>query len=146
VEGRPTLLRPAFWSYRELAGLEGSTPEPPAQVLISGPVTGTLHTNYFFTVSISRTTAAQPVLYRWQASMHPAVVRETGLRDTMNFAWNIPGTHTINIEASNAAGTVINQHTINIVLPTPTITPTPLPTATPTITPTATMNAAVSGQ
>ncbi len=138
VEGRPAYLRPSFWTYRELAGRGDALPEPPAQVTLSGPLTGTLHTRYTFTASISRTTATEPVRYTWQASMHEKSIRESGLQDRMEFAWSVPGTHTVALEAQNIAGSVINRHTISIAAPTPTITPTPLPSPTPTITPTRT--------
>lgn len=132
IEGRPMLLRPAFWMYREVAGMSNVTPEPPAQLLVDGTYIGMTNTDYTFTAHISRTTATPPFSYFWWTGLHETIIREGGMSDTATFSWAQPGTYHINVQASNEAGSIITQHTITIDAPTPTPTPTPSPTPLPT--------------
>lgn len=114
---RPVRLRPAFWVYRELAGVDASLPEPPAQVTISGPTMGTTSVPISFTATLSRRTAAQPVSYTWQVEQQNDLARQNGWHDSATFTWRRPGTYTLLVEATNASGTVITAHHITIRQP-----------------------------
>jgi hypothetical protein len=115
-------------------------------VSISGPASGMVDVSYAFSaiVTVSPITATLQITYVWQTTgqMPPAspVTHTGGLSDTVSFIWDIAGTHTITVTATNGAGMVINTHAIAIDAPptgtsTPTSTPTPTATRTPTPTP-----------
>lgn len=117
VEGRPALLRPAFWNYRELAGRGAALPEPPAQVVGRGPLVGIVHTPLTFTAAISRPTATQPLTYSWQINGQEVAAHNGSLSDTITLRWDAPGTYRLTVEASNAAGSVIDNRLLRVYLP-----------------------------
>jgi hypothetical protein len=115
--GRPVLLRPAFWAYRDLSGNSTHLPEPPAQVAIDGPLTGSTSDVLTFTATLSRATAAQPVVYSWHvedAEGQDTVKNVGTVSDSLAWYWPQPGTYAITIEAANSAGTVTNRHLVTI--------------------------------
>jgi hypothetical protein len=115
--GRPALLRPAFWAYRDLSGYTGYLPEPPAQVAITGPLSGSTSEVLTFTATLSRTTAAQPVVYVWHVEGIEGqdTVKNIGQHnDSLTWYWRQPGTYAITVEAANSGGTVINRHLVTI--------------------------------
>jgi hypothetical protein len=115
--GRPVLLRSAFWAYRDLSEPGNHLPEPPAQVAIDGPLSGSTNDILTFTATLSRTTAAQPVAYVWhmEGAEGQDTVKNVGhLDDSLEWYWLQPGTYAITVEAANSGGTVTNRHIITI--------------------------------
>jgi hypothetical protein len=78
----------------------------PADVYITGPVTGSVSTPYTFTIVVLPTQATTPISYSIQATdLAPVAssVDSTAIYLT-NRTWNEPGTKTITITASNDLG------------------------------------------
>ncbi|NJP05531.1 MAG: PKD domain-containing protein [Chloroflexaceae bacterium] len=114
VAGRPVLLRPSFWVYRELAGLTYSPPEPPASATIQGPLIGKLATPITLTATLSRTTVTTPVTYLWHATDQQSLTRDGVLSDTVSYTWETPGSKVVTLEARNQAGPVLSTYRITI--------------------------------
>jgi hypothetical protein len=117
--GRPELLRPSFWVYRELAGRGNATPEPPAEIVLDAPDFIDVRDNatYELTATVRRDTATTPITMTWQID-GIEVRQNTGtLTDTFTFEGYPAGTYTLLLEASNAAGIVITEHTIRVGYP-----------------------------
>ncbi len=114
--GRPTELRPSFWTYRELAGRGDAQPEPPAQVTMAISQTDELelNTTYTVTATVSRDTATRPISYSWL--IDGALVRQsTGtLTDTLTFQGRSLGAYEIQVEATNEAGVVMNSQPVYV--------------------------------
>lgn len=114
VYGRPEQLRPAFWTYRELAGKASISPEPPSYVTITGPLTGTVGMPSLFTATTARESTTLPVTYHWQTSHQASMINESGLQDTVMLTWDRPGVQHVQLEIKNAAGTIISTYPITI--------------------------------
>ncbi len=112
--GRPTLLRPSFWAYRELTDAGARLPEPPAQVITRGPLAAEVGTRLTFSARVARETAARPVTYTWSLADGEQVIRQGNLEDRINFTWQRPAIYTLTIEASNAGGVVIDRRQLLI--------------------------------
>lgn len=117
VRGRPTLLRPAFWVYRDLAGVGDTLPEPPAQLITRGPLVATSNTDLTFTASVTRPTVTQPLTYTWQLTEETQVIHRGGLQDSVSFNWQRPGIYTMMVEVCNTGGLVIAIRTLRIYPP-----------------------------
>jgi RHS repeat-associated protein len=96
------------YALRTPVGVEG--------VAITGPATGVVHTTYTFTATASPPSTTLPIEYVWQATgQSSSPPPQTGDRiSTVTFKWDIPGTQTITVTASNSAGTTSITHTIKI--------------------------------
>ncbi len=114
VQGRPVLLRPSFWAYREIAGRGDALPEPPAQVTVRGPLHATVDADLTFTARISRTTATRPVSYTWQLAGQDTIQHQDGAADSVVLRWTEPGTYPMLVEAANPAGVVISQRVLRV--------------------------------
>ena len=90
-------------------------PTPPGSVSLGGPVTGTVFSSILFDAAVSPASATTPITYTWQATGQ-SLVRHTGggTSDTINFTWNITGTKSITVTATNAFGSATNSRTITI--------------------------------
>ncbi len=69
-----------------------------------------------FTATVTPVTATLPITYRWEATgqtpvPHSAVSART---DSVSFSWDSPGTKAITVTATNLAGSVVGNWTINI--------------------------------
>ncbi|NJK79376.1 MAG: PKD domain-containing protein [Chloroflexaceae bacterium] len=115
IAGRPALLRPAFFVYREQSGAAARLPEPPAQVTIWGEPGGALvyePTTLYATVE--RTSVAQPITYTWQINDEPPIVHTGGLTDSLTLHWSRPGTYHLTLEARNTSGPVISSRVLRV--------------------------------
>ena len=82
---------------------------------ITGPTTGTVHTDYTFNATVNPSTATTPITYTWQAAGQSQETHASkGLNDTATFNWSTPGTKTITVTATNADGTFTNNHAVTI--------------------------------
>ncbi len=112
--GRPTLLRPSFWAYRELTGVGTQLPEPPAQVITRGPPAAEVGTELTFSARVERETAARPITYTWTLAAGEQIIRQGTLEDHISFTWQRPAIYTLTIEAGNAGGVVIDRRQLLI--------------------------------
>jgi uncharacterized repeat protein (TIGR02543 family) len=99
-----------------------------SSVAIVGPTTGVTGEIYTFTANVAPSNATQPISYAWSPS--PVSGQGTG---NASYQWTTFGTASIQVLASNQAGTVTDNHDITITtLSTPTTTPMSVVTATAT--------------
>jgi RHS repeat-associated protein len=93
------------------------TPVGIESVAISGPVTGVVHTTYTFTATASPPSTTLPIEYAWQATgQSSSPPPKTGDRiGTVTFKWDMPGTQTITVTASNNLGMTSTMYTIPIL-------------------------------
>jgi hypothetical protein len=76
---------------------------------IIGPATGSIRIPYVFTAGVRPLTGtlALPITYTWQTTDQDRVARRRdGLTDTVVFTWNMPGSNTVLVTATNAGGDV----------------------------------------
>lgn len=114
--GRPELRRLSFWTYRTLAGRGGATPEPPTELLLDAPryMDAAASDTYTMTATVEQASVTTPMTMTWQidgVQVRQHTITDT-LTDTLAFTGNITGTYEVLVEASNAAGVVIAEHTI----------------------------------
>ena len=58
-------------------------------------------------------TATQPITYLWEATGQAAETHTGGgLSDSVAFTWNMTGTKTITVTATNAGGSVTDTHPV----------------------------------
>jgi hypothetical protein len=101
-------LVPSTWSFTTIV-------VEPRDVVISGPTTGITQTIYTFTADVSPSTAALPITYTWQATEQTQEMHTGGgLSDMVDLTWNVTGTKTITVTATNSYGTVTDTHTMTI--------------------------------
>jgi len=88
------------------------TPAPvaPAQVVVRGPVWGLSGVPHSFTAAVSPVNATLPITYAWQASDQSPVTHTGGLSDTITFTWEVTGTQTVTVTATNTHGTVTGTY------------------------------------
>jgi uncharacterized repeat protein (TIGR01451 family) len=85
------------------------------EVSISGPEAGDVQTEHTFTATVSPVTATTPMTYTWQATGQREVLTTTDdLDHSISFAWDTPGTKTINVTVSNGWHSVTDSYTITI--------------------------------
>jgi hypothetical protein len=88
---------------------------PPTRVDVTGPMTGTVDTACTLNAAVSPITATQPITYVWQATGQPSVTHPGGeLNDAVTFTWNVTGTKTISVTATNAGGAASNHYFVTI--------------------------------
>lgn len=113
-QGRPSLLRPSFWVYRNLAaeaGIELSDNEPPARIVLDAPRMLDIGQSGTLSATIERETVTLPISYSWWVDGE-RIEPIPAVSDSITFRRTRSGTYTILVEARNAAGTVITIHTI----------------------------------
>lgn len=111
--GYPTLLRPAFWVYRELAGVT-EEPEHPAQAITRGPLVGRIDEPLTFRVQVERPSATQPLTYTWQFAEQEPLSQTGTLETAATFSWPQPGRYRLRLEVSNAAGTIVSERVVSV--------------------------------
>lgn len=91
-------------------------PEPVgvSTVNISGPVTGTVNTNYDFLLTADPISTTLPITYTVQATDQTELSFTTGLTESIRFNWAMSGVKTITVTADNGHGTAADTHTITI--------------------------------
>ncbi len=101
--------------------LAGDIPDngfiPISEVAISGPTDGYTNTAYDFTATASPITATTPITYFWEATGQSPVTHVGALTDTVSFAFNVSGTKTITVTATNLAGSVLDTHDLDVRAP-----------------------------
>jgi hypothetical protein len=86
----------------------------------SHPITGHVGVPVTLTAYFNPTTATTPITYTWQATDQDTVLHTGALSDTVDFIWNITGTKTITVTASNGYGEPVTAtHSISIALVSP---------------------------
>jgi hypothetical protein len=71
-------------------------------------------------VTVSPATATTPITYTWHATDQEPISHTGALSDTVHFTWNITGTKTITVTASNGYGEPAEAtHSISIALVPP---------------------------
>ncbi len=84
-------------------------------ITISGGTAGAVGVSHPFTAAVSPVTARLPITYTWEATGQAPVVHSSGgLSDTVAFRWSEPGAKAITVSVSNAGGTAIATHRIDI--------------------------------
>lgn len=86
----------------------------PTLVTIAGLGEGFLGNAYTFTATVEPLSTTLPLEYVWQANDQPTITQTSGLSDTIDFIWEMPGTKLITVTASNVGGSVIDTHMITI--------------------------------
>jgi len=87
---------------------------PPTAVTLSGPGEGWVNTPYTFTATVEPISTSLPLTFIWQIDGQLPITHTSGLTDTINFSWVMPGTQLITVTASNPADTVSASHVITI--------------------------------
>jgi hypothetical protein len=59
-----------------------------------------------------------PITYQWTATDHEGQTHTTGsAEDQATFQWGAPGTKTVTVTASNAAGQAVSSQTVEVIVP-----------------------------
>jgi PKD repeat protein len=90
-------------------------PQALVEVTLTGTESGLAGQPYTFTAEVIPNVTTLPILYTWQASGQAPLIHNGGSSDTATFTWSTPGTQVITVTASNASGSVVDTHTINII-------------------------------
>jgi hypothetical protein len=90
---------------------------PPTAVTLSGPGEGWVNTPYTFTATVEPISTSLPLTFIWQIDGQLPITHTSGLTDTINFSWDMPGTQLITVTTSNPADTVSASHVITITAP-----------------------------
>ncbi|MFN8569150.1 MAG: ELWxxDGT repeat protein [Kouleothrix sp.] len=98
------------------------TPATP-MVTLEGPQTQLVGTAVSFRAAVSPASVQAPVTYAWQASGQGTAQHTGALTDTIVFTWNVPGTQTITVTASNAGGVVGTDTITTTIVPPGDVTP-----------------------
>ncbi len=90
-------------------------------VTLAGPITGNVGEAEVFSATVVPTDVVQPITYVWQATGQIPITHTDGAADSATFGWDTPGVKTITVTASNAGGSVVDTHTIDIDPPIPIV-------------------------
>ena len=71
-----------------------------------------------FTALVEPNYTSLPLTYVWEADGQLPITHTSGLTDTVSFIWDLPGTQTITVTASNLANSVSAIYQITITTPT----------------------------
>jgi hypothetical protein len=91
-------------------------------VVITGAVDGYLGDSVPFTASVHPGDVTVPITYTWEATDQPSVVHVGNIVDEVDFSWADTGTKAITVTATNAGGSVVDTHLIEIGQKIPTVT------------------------
>lgn len=94
-----------------------TAPVPPGSATITGPESGLVGESQEFTAWVEPISTTIPLTYVWHADGHVPITHTVGLTDVVSFTWDLPGTQTITVTASNLSGTVTDTHVITITPP-----------------------------
>jgi hypothetical protein len=84
------------------------------QVEISGAMQGNAGESLPFSATVSPENATTPITYTWEATGIPPVEHVGGTTDNIELAWEEVGTKAITLTASNAGGSVVDTHLVEI--------------------------------
>jgi PKD repeat protein len=111
----------AYGGFEE-ALAEYADPQPLSGVTIQGPTAALAQANCVFTATVEPVTASLPITYVWQASGQETVTRTGGLSDVIAFDWSTGGDKNVTVTATNAGDSVVDSHTISILVPPESVT------------------------
>ena len=100
-----------------LFGIRGLGVQPPAELTVSGPVSGLIGSECLFTATVGPSTATQPITFTWQARGQLPRVHTGGLRDVVWYLWEQSGVQGITVTARNAGGAVSATHHVALWTP-----------------------------
>ncbi len=121
--GRPTFLRPSFWTFRALTGMDGVGVEPPGQIMLSGTGTSYISPTETLTLTavISRPTVTLPVTVTWRLTELASVyeyqqvdVLTNTLTATLVISRTPPATLQLSLTAGNTATTIQQQDSLTV--------------------------------
>ena len=81
---------------------------------ISGEEGGLIDESLSFTATVSPNDATIPITYTWEATDLPTVVHVGDIADEVDFTWDEVGSKAITVTASNAGGSVMDTHMVEI--------------------------------
>ena len=92
--------------------------EAVSDVTLSGPTSTLVQGEVRLTAAVTPPSAALPLTYQWAATDHPLQTQTTGAAENQaTFQWATPGTKTVMVTASNAAGQAVSSQTIQVIVP-----------------------------
>jgi CSLREA domain-containing protein len=109
------------WAVCDIGSYESTF--SPRNIIISGPSGGFPNRLIYFTATVEPITTTLPLIYIWQTNNHSLITHTAGLSDTVGFEWEMPGTYTISVNASNLVGEVSDHLMITITKPINTYLP-----------------------
>ncbi len=86
-------------------------------VTLSGPSESRVGDVNVFTATAVPTDVVLPISYTWQASGQLPITHTTGLSDTVNYVWDIPGTQVITVTAMNTHGSTTDTLSLPVRMP-----------------------------
>lgn len=89
---------------------------PPASLSVIGADRGSLQEMHTFTAQVNPITATVPLTYVWTVDEQMAITQTAGITNQVVISWDHPGIHTLAVQASNAAGSVAGDWTIEIYI------------------------------
>lgn len=106
--------------------------KPPAGIAIAGPDVAPRSWPLSYTAVVSPTDANKPITFTWQTSEMPPLVRvSTSGEDTVMLGWNIPGSKTIVVTATNEVGSASAEYSVAVTSEPQDVTITGPATALP---------------
>jgi hypothetical protein len=81
---------------------------------IDGAEEGYIEDSIPFTATVSPSDATTPIKYTWKASGLPIVVHVGDTEDRIQLSWNEVGSKAITLTATNARGTMVDTHLVEI--------------------------------
>jgi M6 family metalloprotease-like protein len=84
-------------------------------VILAGAAQGNIGESIPFIATVSPAQATLPITYTWQATGYPPTQHSGSIVDTEYYLWDDAGTKAITVTASNAGGSVMDTHTVEIV-------------------------------
>ncbi|MDA0246116.1 MAG: DNRLRE domain-containing protein [Chloroflexi bacterium] len=96
--------------------IEYLLPVAPAEIALTGPLTGTTSTSIPFTAAVLPISTTLPITYTWEAAEQLPVTHASSnsLSDNIAFTWVTTGTKLVTVTADNGLGVVSDTLTIEI--------------------------------
>ena len=87
----------------------------PSSVSISGDTSGYNDTDHTYTATVYPSNAEQPLTYEWKKDGTVVATHEVnGTEDSVTLNWDSPGEKAVEVTVTNAGGSVVDSHTVNI--------------------------------
>ncbi len=83
-------------------------------LVITGAEQGAVGESIPFTTTVSPADASTPITYTWEATGQPPMEHVGEIIDTIELTWEETGSKAITVTASNAGGSIIDTHLIEI--------------------------------
>lgn len=88
----------------------------PLAIIIDGPDVVYAATMNQFTATLLPSHASLPISYEWSATDQLTMTKRGGLSDEIQYQWNSPGEVLIQVKASNGAGEVTGEKSVEVVV------------------------------